>query len=187
MKLGNERNRNGFTLLEMIMVLVIIAILAALSLPSFQTAITENAVRKDSHQLALMVRTAMIQSAEQNRAYMIELSPTQMALHPVGEVAADPDAPATDVDTAVSDASATTNAAPVDVVVTSTLDPANHLQAPDPVKANTWSDIPPTQWIFQPGELCPATRVRFKRGEAYLDMSFGALTGNVEDEGFSFP
>jgi prepilin-type N-terminal cleavage/methylation domain-containing protein len=176
--------RSGFTLLEMIMVLVIIAILAGLALPSFQSAITENAMRKDTHQLALMVKTAMLQSADQNRAYMIELSPTEIALHPVGEAAADPDA---DADSNGSVDAPTTNNAPVDVVVTSEIDPANHLQVPDPVKANAWMAMPPTQWVFEPGELCPATRVRFSRGEGWIEMGFAPLTGNVLDEKFSLP
>jgi prepilin-type N-terminal cleavage/methylation domain-containing protein len=175
---------SGFTLLEMIMVLVIIAILAALSLPSFQSAITENAVRKDSHQLALMVKTAMLQSAEQHRAYMIELSPVEMALHPVGEAAADPNASDTTVETSED---STTNSAPIDVVVTTEIDVDNQLQVPDPEKSNTWMSMPATQWIFEPGELCPATRVRFSRGKAWLEMSFTALTGNVENETFSIP
>ena len=163
------------------MVMVIIAILACLAMPSFQSAFTEQAVRKDSHQLALMVKTAMLQSADQNRAYAIDLSATEMALHPVGEAAADPDATASTSDTTAND-TATDASKPVDIVVTSTLDPANKLLAPDPQKANAWMAMPDTTWVFQPGELCPATRVRFERNDSYLEMSFDALTGNVTDE-----
>jgi len=174
-----RRGVSAFTLLEMIMVLVILAIMAGLSIPSIQTAFTEQAVRKDSHQLALMVKTAMIKTAEQHRNYEIDLSPTEMALHPVGQTAADPDAEA-DSDTA--DDTTPVTAAPVDVSVTSEIDSANKLQTPDLTKVNAWVDIPPTTWVFQPGELCPATRVRFSRGPAWLEMSFDALTGNMVNE-----
>src|SRR5476649_2895486 len=84
--------RRGFTLMEMVIVLIIIALLFGVTMPAMQSAFVEQAVRKDAHQLALMVKTAMIQSAEQHRAYVIELTDSTMALHPVGEAAADPDA-----------------------------------------------------------------------------------------------
>jgi prepilin-type N-terminal cleavage/methylation domain-containing protein len=172
--------RTGFTLLEMCMVLLVIAILAGLSMPAMQSAFTEQAVRRDAHQLALMVKTAMIQSAEQHRTYVIDLTDTTMALHPEGETAADPDASASTND---EDASADDSSAPQDVEITSDLDPPNQLLAPDPLKADAWSAMPPdTQWVFEPGELCPASRVRLKRGDAWLEMSFNALTGNVENE-----
>ena len=75
----------------MCMVLFIIALLFGVTMPAMQSAFVEQAVRRDAHQLALMVKTAMIQSAEQHRAYVIDLTDTTMALHPVGEAAADPD------------------------------------------------------------------------------------------------
>jgi len=165
------------------MVLVIIAILAGLSMPAMQSAFVEHAVRGDAHQFALLVKTAMIQSAEQHRPYAIDLTATSMALHPVGEAAKDADASSPTDDNAAD----TANSTPEDVEVTSVLDPPNRLLIPDPQKVNAWLDMPPTSWIFQPGELCPATRVRLARGEAWVEMSFGALTGNVENEASSFP
>ena len=166
------------------MVLLIIALLVGLTLPSMQSAFVEQAVRKDAHQLALMVKTAMIKSAEQHRSYVIDLSPTTMALHPEGEAAADPDAS----DASTDDDSATSNSATVNVEVTDNLDPSNKLLTPDPQKTNAWMAMPDgTEWVFQPGELCPATRVRLKRGEAWVEMSFDALTGNVENESNYLP
>ena len=51
---------------------------------------------------------------------------------------------------------------------------------------------PPTghrihHYDFKPGELCPASRVHLGRGDAWLEMSFNALTGNVENEAAYFP
>lgn len=177
-----HRFQRGFTLLEMCMVLFIIALLFGVTMPAMQSAFTEQAVRKDAHQLALMVKTAMIQSSEQNRAYAIDLTTTTMALHPVGAAPADPDASSNDDD----DASAN-NSTTHDVEVTSEFDPENRLVVPDPQKPNAWIDVDGTQWVFQPGELCSVPRVRLKRGEAWLEMSFNALTGNVEKETYSLP
>src|SRR5258708_4071627 len=55
--------RGGFTLLELCMVLFIIALLFGLAMPSVESAFVEQGVRRDAHQLALMVKTAMMQSA----------------------------------------------------------------------------------------------------------------------------
>jgi len=181
MNRAHSLRRSGFTLLEMCMVLFIIALLFGVTMPAMQSAFTEQHVRKDAHQLALMVKTAMIQSAEQHRAYVIDLTTTSMALHPMGQAAKEADASTDD-----SDAGANTLAI-TDVEVTSDFDPPNKLLAPDLQKANAWVDMPPTSWVFQPGELCPATRVRLARGDAYVEMSFSALTGNVENEGANFP
>src|SRR5277367_3057384 len=75
--------RRGFTLLEMCMVLFIITLLLAAALPAIQTAFVEKAVRNDSHELALMVKTAMLQSADEHRAYIIDLTRSTITLHPV--------------------------------------------------------------------------------------------------------
>ena len=167
----------------MIIVLVIIAILGGLALPAIQTAFVEQAVRNDAHQLALMVKTAMIQSAEQHRVYIIDLTNKTMALHPAGEAAkVTDDSSSTDDDTAAANAPVMEN-----VEVSAKLDPANKLLTPDSTKTDAWVDMPPTSWIFQPGELCQATRVRLVRGNAWLEMSFNVLTGNVENETTSFP
>jgi prepilin-type N-terminal cleavage/methylation domain-containing protein len=174
--------QRGFTLLEMCVVLLIIALLFGVSMPAMQSAFTEQAVRRDAHQLALMVKTAMIQSAEQHRPYAIDLTGTTMALHPVGEAPADPDA-STSTDDNADATDVMTN-----VEVTDALDPPNKLLTPDPQKPNAWIAMPDgTQWVFQPGELCSATRVRLARGEAWVEMSFSALTGNVENESSYLP
>jgi hypothetical protein len=172
----------------MCFVLLIIVILMAVSTPAIESAFVEQAVRNDAHQLSLMVKTAMLQSVEQHRVYVIDLTDTTMALHPQGDETNSDDAPPP------ASASASTNSddadaqdGPQGVDVNSKLDPRNKLQVPDPDKKNAWVAMPPTSWVFQPGELCPASQVRFSRGDAWLIMSFNALTGNVENESTYFP
>jgi type II secretory pathway pseudopilin PulG len=152
----------------MCIVLLIIAVLAAAAMPAIQGAFTENAIRADSRQLSLMVKTAMLQSGDQHRVYVIDLTNTTMSLHPESDPADDSNASAADDPSGVS--------------VFQKLDPANKLLIPDPQRANGWITIPAMSWTFRPGELCPATRVRFARGESWIEMSFNALTGNVENE-----
>ncbi len=189
---GGHPGKRGFTLLEMMIVLLIIAILASVTMPAFDSAVNEHRVREDGHQLALMVRTAMIQCAEQHRPYVIDLTKSSMALHPQGEAAkaaVDPDA------TLFQDSGGTNSDQPIeesaaqDVEEEQQMDEANKLQIPDPSKTNGWMDMTADglEWVFKPGELCPATTIRVARGDAYLEMSFEALTGNIQNERSYFP
>lgn len=171
----------GFTLLEMCMVLFIIALLAAASLPAIQSAFIKQAVYNDAHQFSLMVKTAMIQSSEQHRPYAIDLTATTMTLHPVDETPKDADAPP-NVDDNMK------NLALKDMIISDQLDASNKVLVPDPEKPNAWI-VPSatTSWVFQPGELCPMPRIRLTRGASWLEMNFNALTGNVENETACFP
>jgi prepilin-type N-terminal cleavage/methylation domain-containing protein len=175
------RGRAGFTLLEMVIVLIIIALLFTVSMPAMQSAFVEQGLRSDSHQLAMMVKTAMIQCAEQHRNYTIELDSSTMALHPEGAVVKETD------DSIAPGSASVVIPAMVDVTDSATLDAPNKLLAPDAVKVDAWVDMPPTTWTFRPGELCPATHIRMSRGDAWVEMNFSALTGNVENETSYFP
>jgi type II secretion system protein H len=186
---------SGFTLLEMIIVLVLIAILAAASLPAFDSAVNEHAVREDAHELAMMVRIAMVQSAEQHRNFVIDLTKNTMSLHAQDEEAAAQDDSNASLfqDAGNNQAAATTPLAQAvtlpNVDAQQQLDSLNKIQVPDPDKPDGWIDPAGdgTEWVFQPGELCPATKVRVVRGDAYLELDFAALTGDVDTEKYNFP
>jgi hypothetical protein len=64
---------------------------------------------------------------------------------------------------------------------------SNTLQFPDAEKKNKWETLPSVSWTFNPNGLCPLPRVRLVRGGAYVEMSFNALTGDVEDESLYIP
>lgn len=161
------------------MVLLIIALLATASLPAMQSAFVEQNLRKDAHQLSIMVRTAMLRSSEQNRPYAIEVTAGSVSLHPFAAATPDAASPTGDAPVASSGSE--------DVNASNGFDPANKLLTLDPKKAHAWIDMPPTTWLFQPGDLCPVPRVRLTRGNAWLELSFNALTGDVEDETAEFP
>jgi type II secretion system protein H len=165
--------RRGFTLLELCIVLFIMALLAAAAMPAMNSAFTEQALRSDSHEFSVMVKTAMIKSREQGRTYVITLDGRNLALEPAaGAVsAAAGDADKNDADD---------DAKPEDISQTHTL--GNVIKFPDAEKKNVWETLPSVAWTFDPAGLCPLPRVRLERGDAYIEMSFNALTGDVEDE-----
>ena len=160
---------DGFTLLELCIVLCIIALLAGLVMPAMNSAFTEQSLRADSHRLALMARTAMIASREQQRPFVMKLDGNRVALQPQAA--------------AIADTSGLP--APRDVAQTETV--ANVLQFPDAEKKDGWETLPTVSWTFEPDGLCPLPRLRLQRGAAYIEMSFNALTGGVEDESVSLP
>ncbi len=168
-------------------VLFIIVLLLGVMMPAMQSAFVEKAVRDDTHQLALMVKTAMLQSADQNRNYVIDLTSTTASLHPAGDASAPDDntasAPAHSVDDSDKSQSSTLD----DVVATSQFDKSDKLMIPDPHKPNGWVEMPATLLVCKPGQLCPVPRVRMSQGDAWLEIGFNALTGNVENETAYFP
>jgi prepilin-type N-terminal cleavage/methylation domain-containing protein len=172
---------HGFTLLEMCIVLFIIALLAGAAMPAMRTAFLEQQLRGDSHQLALMVRTAMITSSEQGRPYIIALDGKNVTLAPAAASIAEAAPPASQN----TDDPDKSEAGPGDVTQAIAL--SNVLQFPDAEKKNKWETLPSVSWTLEPNGLCPLPRVRLARGDAYVEMSFNALTGDVEDEALSIP
>jgi type II secretory pathway pseudopilin PulG len=161
----------------MCVVLLIIGILLGVSMPAMRSAFTEQAMRDDSHHLALLVRTAMLRSDEQNRTYVIDLTGTSVALR---------------VQQPASEAGDSTDTGRDQTVLPAeegdfTFDPSNKFLVPNPDKTGEWIPVTATSWFFQPGDLCRVSRVRLSRGKAWMELSFNALTGNVEDETTYFP
>ena len=176
----------GFTLLEMVVVLVILGILMTVIAPGMQSAFAEQKLRSDASQLSLMVKTGMIQCEEQHRPFVLLLSATGLSLAP--QASAKPDDSSAPAPTASADQPKTDDDADATTATESwQLDAQNQLLVPDPKSAGHWQRLESAEWVFRPGELCPATDVLFTRGEAQLHLNFNALTGNVEKEWSSIP
>ena len=157
--------------------LFIMALLAGVAMPAMNSAFTEQALRNDSHQLSIMVKMAMIKSREQQRSYVMSLDGKELMLEPApGAIG---DAPAATASEVNGDEDAD-DVPPEVISQTHTL--GNVIKFPDVEKKNAWESLPSVTWTFDPAGLCPLPRVRLERGDAYIELSFNALTGDVEDE-----
>jgi prepilin-type N-terminal cleavage/methylation domain-containing protein len=172
--------RRGFTLLELCIVLFIMALLASTAMPAMESAFTEEALRGDAHQLSLMVKTAMLKSSEEQRPYLLNLDGKELLMEPTPDPMAAAEA-APDSRSSSSDPESVIDR----TIMTQTL--GNTLKFPDARKKNTWEALPSVHWTFMPAGLCPVPRVRLERGRAYIEVSFNALTGDVEDEATYLP
>jgi prepilin-type N-terminal cleavage/methylation domain-containing protein len=181
----HRRGRAGFTLLELCIVLFILALLAGAAMPAMSSAFTEQELRSDAHRLSMMVKTGMIKSAEQNRPYVLDLAGKSFLLQPVESPVAKPEEGVKPISLAHTDQEP--DPVPVLENVTMELNLTNVFQLPDAHKKNAWETIDHVTWTFQSADLCPLPRVRLSRGNAWIEMSFNALTGNVEDEATSIP
>ncbi len=164
------------------MVLFILALLAGAAMPAMDSAFTEQELRTDAHQFSLMVKTAMIKSGEQNRPYVLDLAGKDILLQPVGM-----EEKAPTMTPSFLPARSDPDAAPTLENVTMDLKLTNGFLLPDAKKKDTWDPVSSERWTFQPSNLCPLPRVRLARGRAWIEMSFNALTGNVEDEATFIP
>lgn len=148
----------GFTLLELCLVLVLLALLAGVCMPAMNSALTEQALRSDTRQLSLLVKEAMMRCEEENTSYVLRLHDHHLSLSPD-----------------VSEKSTSSNDSTASAI-------DNAIAVPDSHQAGTWDPISTASWTFAAGALCPMPRVRVQRGDSSIEMSFDALTGDVEDE-----
>ena len=179
--LGRSQSR-AFTLIELCVVLLILALLAAAAMPSMESAFKERALRDDAHQFSMMVKTAVIQSEEQQRPYQLTLDGKSLVLMPVRNVISNENSGGDDGSAARPDSNDDRTDAYVDSWTLGT-----GLKFPDATKKDTWESLSTGRWVFQPRGLCPLPRVRLEQGSAYLEMSFNALTGDVEDQASYIP
>jgi prepilin-type N-terminal cleavage/methylation domain-containing protein len=169
---GNHRTP-GFTLLELCIVLFIMALLAGAATPTLRSAFAEQALRNDGSEVARLVKTGMLTSTEQQRSYVLTLEKGTLSLEAISNKDAGTDATPPGDEEADSPAPTTSKL-------------GHDLQFHDE-QTGRWASPTTVTWQFDPNGLCPVPRLRVAMGDAYLEMSFNALTGDVEDESISIP
>ena len=69
-----SRRANGFTLIELMVTLSVLAIMSALALPSFQTFMAENRAKAKTVELAAAIKTAQSDALRRNRQVVFTLT-----------------------------------------------------------------------------------------------------------------
>ena len=154
----------GFTLLEMMIVLLIIAMLAGLSVMSFQGVNDQQVLRTPGLELQRMAREAVRRAGmyEQTQTIVFEKSAFIIRYKSDAKAVADAD-------------SKTVWQRRIDV-------PPNMRMLVQRWGMKDWIPSAGQRWIVQPSGLCEPLAVRFELGNSNLEMRFNPLTGGVAEE-----
>ena len=152
------------------------ALLAGVATPALRSAFIEQGLRNDAGQVALLVKTAMLTSREQQQPYLLRLEGRTFSLEPVEAGTGSKPYSAEGADESDSGSNAI-----------GTLSLSHPVAFPDAEKKDQWNTLPSASWRFEPNGLCPLPRLRLQAGEAYIELGFDALTGGVEGEATYIP
>ena len=170
-------HRGGFTLLEICIVLLVLAVLMGVIVPGMQSALNEQGIRTDARQLSLLIKTAVQQSNEEHGTYRVELGD--------GTVLLERDQPASTLQT-ISTQDEEPTMKP-EVLQSFRLSTENRLSISNTGNEGDCKPVASAEWVFRAGELCPVTWISLERGKSRLDLDFNALTGDVDEERSYFP
>ena len=163
---STNSGRAGFTLIEICLVLLILALFLGLAIPNLRSTLVESQIRADEVQLSNRIQQLMDSATERGRSFRLELSANG------ARVEAEPGEPANSAADAAGDPALLR---PVQFVGGDSLS----WSGPD---ADSRS-----QWQFQPHELCPLPRLRISQGRAWMEFDCNPLTGLPENETSYFP
>lgn len=171
MNIPAKTGSSGFTLLEMIIALFILMLVLGMAVVATRNVFADEDIRQANRKLQTFAKTARRQACLEGRPWEIVFKPGLWSLKPV----------APSVATEHSDLSA---AEPKTV----------EYQVPTTMRwkikvwgSKTWETPKEASWIFTPSGLCAPNRFRLERGTSWMELSFNALTANVQDEEFYLP
>ena len=154
----------GFTLLEMVMVLFIMALFVGVASFSFQGSDDEEALRKPASELQRLARDAVRRAGMYEQTQTIEFQKTGFAMR----FAKDP------ADVKKGEENQIW---------------LKQVKVPDKMKlsilrwgSTKWQAAPGQRWVMLPSGLCEPISVRMELGRSYIEMRFNPLTGGVQDE-----
>lgn len=207
--------REGFTLIEIVLVLAIVAVLAGFAVPFLSGILHESAMREPMEELEALAKAVRQRAIQERRAYEIVFTGTDFSAQPLRlylDPAQDPESPE---DPAQENGE--TVPAPEETALQ--VEDANGLEAtpsptPQPLPRyafapglncrvlfwgrSQWIEPGPEddsaepgrgRWVFQPTGVCSPVRVRFEQnnGNSWIEAAFNPLTADTQDERHLFP
>jgi type II secretory pathway pseudopilin PulG len=159
------RSTQGFTLLEIGVVLFILVVLAGMAIPMTSSLIAEERLRQDVRELQLYARTARRLAISESRPYEILFTENGFLLEPylTGEKAREKE------------------------VVRSHAVGSNASYVVQRWGAREFGKPVEESWIFQPDGLCEPIRVHFQSGKGWMEFAFSPLTARAQEETYYFP
>lgn len=155
-----HRAAAGFTMLEMILVMTMVAILATSAALSISTLAKDDVLRQAAQRLRVFAKTAQREAFIERRAHLIVMTETNFFLIP----SEDPD----------------------DIKAEYFLPPGVAFRLRFRVDPD-WRRPAAEIWTFQPAGLCEPLTVQFTRDDAWIELEFDPLTGAATREEFHLP
>jgi prepilin-type N-terminal cleavage/methylation domain-containing protein len=186
MRSGSQRPRQGFTLIEIVLVLVIVALVVGGALGFMVASDDERVLSRSSVEIESLAKRARAVAALQQKPYALEFSGQSVNLMPLAEAMLDPrdrDKAAAHQEAMAAEAAATSSAdsgfAPVHASWTVEEDVRLFVRR---WASDDWLPVDAKNrhvWRFDPAGFCEPVGVRFAKEESWLELEFHPLTGGV--------
>jgi type II secretory pathway pseudopilin PulG len=156
----------GFTLFEMCIVLLLIALVLGMVTAELDTVLEEQALRVDASHLTFCIRSAMARAQDENRVYVVRLTPLGVSM-----------AVATGHDDGPLENPLESDA----------FESVDQIWKAQNNRLEPWVLVKEETWRFTPGELCPIKGdLRWTRHSSYINLRFDPLTAEAEETENSF-
>ncbi len=155
----------GFTLLEVVLFVLIMMIMMGFLIPAFSGSGSGEELRRTSVDLEKLVRTLRREAVATGTSHRVLITPSGIA-----EEAALRDGDAEE---------------PVETITLSW--PAGSKVRIRSWPSEEWFEPEEWSWVFQPSGLVLPIEFRLDSGEAWIEVAFSPVTGEIVDEKFYLP